>query len=103
MVDSCGEVDLGWLEWVVSWEMDVQEEMQQSIQSMYIWSSIHLSSWLRLHCELLPGHVRNKFLNCTYSIILIVKYGWIEEIMDIKTVFLYGLLGKEIHLKIMLD
>jgi hypothetical protein len=25
VVDSCGEVDLGWLEWVVSWEVDVQE------------------------------------------------------------------------------
>ena len=25
VVDSCGEVDLSWLEWVVSWEMDVQE------------------------------------------------------------------------------
>ena len=25
MVDTGGEVDLGWLEWVVSWEMDVQE------------------------------------------------------------------------------
>ena len=26
MVDSCGEVKLGWLEWVIGWEMDVQEE-----------------------------------------------------------------------------
>ena len=25
VVDSCGEVDLCWLEWVVRWEMDVQE------------------------------------------------------------------------------
>ena len=25
VVDSCGEVDLGWFEWVVSWEVDVQE------------------------------------------------------------------------------
>ena len=26
MVDSRGEVELGWLEWVVGWEVDVQEK-----------------------------------------------------------------------------
>lgn len=25
VIDSSGEVDLSWLEWVVGWEMDVQE------------------------------------------------------------------------------
>ena len=37
MVDSCGEVDLGWLEWVVSWEMDVQEVDTSGIRRI-IWS-----------------------------------------------------------------
>ena len=26
MIDPRGEVDLGWFEWVVSWEVNVQEE-----------------------------------------------------------------------------
>lgn len=26
MINACGEVDLGWLEWVVCWEMDCKEE-----------------------------------------------------------------------------
>ena len=37
MVDSCGEVNLGWLEWVVSWEMNVQEEDTSGIRRI-IWS-----------------------------------------------------------------
>ena len=37
VVDSCGEVDLGWLEWVVSWEMDVQEVDTSGIWRV-IWS-----------------------------------------------------------------
>jgi len=26
MVDSSGELEFGWLEWIVSWEVDVEEE-----------------------------------------------------------------------------
>ena len=26
MIDSRGEIDLWWLKWVVSWEVDIQEE-----------------------------------------------------------------------------
>jgi hypothetical protein len=37
VVDSRGEVDLGWLERVVSWEMDVQEVDSSSIWRV-IWS-----------------------------------------------------------------
>jgi len=32
VIDSCGEVDLWWLEWVVSWEMDVQEENTSGVR-----------------------------------------------------------------------
>ena len=32
MVDSSGEVDLSWLEWVVGWEVDVQEVDSSSIR-----------------------------------------------------------------------
>ena len=31
MIDPGGEVDLGWLEWVVGWEVDVQEVDSSSI------------------------------------------------------------------------
>ena len=37
VIDSCGEVNLGWLEWVVSWEMDVQEVNTTGIRRV-IWS-----------------------------------------------------------------
>jgi len=37
VVDSCGEVDLGWFEWVVSWEVDVQEVNTTGIRWI-IWS-----------------------------------------------------------------
>ena len=37
MVNSRGEVDLGWLEWVVSWEMNVQEEDSSGVRRI-IWS-----------------------------------------------------------------
>ena len=37
MVDPRGEVDLWWLEWVIRWEMDVQEEDTASIWGI-VWS-----------------------------------------------------------------
>ena len=37
VVDSCGEINLRWLEWVVSWEMDVQEVDTTGIRGI-IWS-----------------------------------------------------------------
>jgi len=37
MVDSCGEVNLGWLEWVIGWEVDVQEVNTTSVWGV-IWS-----------------------------------------------------------------
>ena len=37
MVDPRGEVDLGWLEWVISREMDVQEEDTAGVWGV-IWS-----------------------------------------------------------------
>ena len=37
MVDSCGEVDLGWLEWVIGGEMDVQKINTSSVRGV-IWS-----------------------------------------------------------------
>ena len=37
MINSSGEVDLGWLEWVVRWEVDVQEVNTSSIGRI-IWA-----------------------------------------------------------------
>jgi len=37
VIDSCGEVDLGWFEWVIGWEMDVQEVDTSGIWRV-IWS-----------------------------------------------------------------
>ena len=37
MVDFRGEVELGRLEWVISWEMDVQEENTSGIRRI-IWA-----------------------------------------------------------------
>ena len=37
MVDSSGEVDLGWLEWVIGWEMNVQEKDSSGVRGI-IWA-----------------------------------------------------------------